>query len=188
MVVQDYFHFRWVCILYSETGHLPYHGRPMVSRYLIHRLRRLHRFFCLCVSARRQAWVIGLNSPKLASFRLWKSDTRYPVACCGVVHYVLKGVDGNNETVHLLKEETYWSEHVAPGRALGHFRHFDIAYRVVPDEIFQLRYLVVRQLPKLHTSSPHCDGTQRDFVGFDIRNGFKGYLAQMKTIVGQKYA
>jgi len=59
---------------------------------------------------------------------------------------------------------------------------------VVLDEIFQLRYLVVRQLPKLHTTSPHCDRTERDPVGFEIRNGFKGYLAQMKAIIGQKYA
>ncbi len=59
-----------------ESQHIGYRGHILINALtrsnlpLIHRLWKFHRF----------SWAIGLNSPKLASFRLWKSDTRYPVS------------------------------------------------------------------------------------------------------------
>jgi hypothetical protein len=58
---------------------------------------------------------------------------------------------------------------------------------VVLDQAFQLRHLMMRQLSKLHTASPHGDGSKTDLVGSEIRNGSKGYVIQMKAAFFQKY-
>jgi hypothetical protein len=58
---------------------------------------------------------------------------------------------------------------------------------VVVNKMFELRHLVVRQLLKLHTASPHRYGSKRDLIGPEICNGFKEYVIQVKIAFSQEY-
>ena len=54
------------------------------------------------------------------------------------------------------------------------------------DEIFQLKFLVVCQIAKLHATSPRRHEADRTFHGyFNIGNGFKGNLAQREAGASQ---
>ena len=49
-----------------------------------------------------------------------------------------------------------------------------LAYRVVLDEVFQVRSLIGRQLPKSHSASLHRYATGLILVSYlELRNGFK---------------
>lgn len=72
------------------------------------------------------------------------------------------------------------------GLRAGH-SDFSIIHGVVMNEMFELRHLVVRQLCKLHTAAPHCDGSERDVVGSEIRNSFKKDVIQIKIAFSQEY-
>jgi hypothetical protein len=62
-----------------------------------------------------------------------------------------------------------------------------VAYGVVLNEMFELRYLVATQLPKLHTASPHGYGTERVLVGLEIRNGLKWQAFQIEVTINDEY-
>ncbi len=55
------------------------------------------------------------------------------------------------------------------------------------DKVFQLKHLLWGKLTKLHSASPHFEGTGTQSLWyFLIRNGFKRHLVQMKIIAYQE--
>ena len=62
---------------------------------------------------------------------------------------------------------------------------FRICCCVSLDEIPQIRFLVIRQIPKLHTTLPRLKTDRCFTVYFEIRNSINPHLIQMKTTIGQ---
>ena len=86
------------------------------------------------------------------------------------------------------------------GFALPHFKGWraSLSYTCIVflDEVFQLRSLLLCQLPKLHTTSLHgsaaswyaVDYFAGDRVGYlVVRHGFYRHLAEIKITFGQEY-
>ena len=71
---------------------------------------------------------------------------------------------------------------------IGRLVYLRLPCGVVLDEVFKLRHLVVRQLPKLQTTSPWRHRNERHFSYLKIRNGFNRHLRQIKAMIGKYYA
>ena len=59
-----------------------------------------------------------------------------------------------------------------------------LAYGVGRNEMFEVSSLLLGQFPKLQAETSWRHGTKGDFRYFEIRDGLKRQLAQMKTGFG----
>jgi hypothetical protein len=60
---------------------------------------------------------------------------------------------------------------------------------VEADEVFQVNFLAVCQIPKLHATMPQCYSAGREFARHcGIPNGLKRYLLKTKTTIRHQYS
>lgn len=81
--------------------------------------------------------------------------------------------------------------HLLPSQLLDMARttYAHVTQGVGLDEVFQVSFLAVCQIPKLHTTMPQCYRPEREFARHcGIPNGLKRYLLKTKTTIRHQYS